>query len=134
SVAHLPDCVPGVIRLRSRVIPVVDLQARLSQSNRGKPRPFLIAAAACGEDGQWEVGVTAHSVINVFEIPIINGGQSLVKPISQDKFITGLLQYEGENIRLLSLEQVLFPGGHYFPGNGEQSGNKPTSPPGTFYG
>ena len=111
AIAHMPEYIPGVIRLRGRVVPVVDLRVRLARNNpEHSARSFLIAAVRCGKNGRWEVGLIAHTIINIFEIPVAGKGKPLITPTAQDEFITGTL-YRGEyKIYLLDLKKILFSG------------------------
>lgn len=108
-VRDMPEYLPGVTRLGDRVIPVLDLQTRLNHPPAIQPsKPFLIAAIRCGTAGEWEVGLMAHTVVNVMELPAAQTRTALMTPDSKNKCITGLLAHGRDQIFLLDVETLLF--------------------------
>jgi|GEM_PF-4536863 len=108
-VRGMPEYLPGVIRLWDRVIPVMDLQRRLSHLPATRPsKPFLIAGVRCGTAGQWEVGLMAHTVVNVIEVPVAEKGTALITPYGDNAFITGLLPHGRDQVFLLDVKTILF--------------------------
>jgi purine-binding chemotaxis protein CheW len=67
---NAPAWIPGVMNLRGRVVPVVDLKRKfgLSSDVAAKGRGYVIVVELPHEDGVITVGVAADSVIEVFDL------------------------------------------------------------------
>jgi purine-binding chemotaxis protein CheW len=108
SVPEAPDCVEGVINLRGRIIPVVDLRKRFGepQITRDKKNRILVVEV----EGKL-VGLMVDTASEVLKIP-----PSEIEPppnvfSEQDlNYVTGVGKLGGRLIILLDLTRVLQKG------------------------
>ena len=109
TVPMMPAFVRGVINLRGRVVPVVDLAARFGRASSAVTNRtciVIIEASAGGE--QQDIGVVVDLVNAVVEIPAfeIEPAPSFGANIRAD-FISGMGKVAGRFVIILSMEQVL---------------------------
>ena len=105
AVPHAPAFVEGVINLRGRITPVVDLRARLGLP-RAEPTPRTrIVVAKQGEE--W-VGLVVDAVSEVLRIPTdaIEPPSSMVVT-SESACLRGIAKLQDRLIILLDLDRVL---------------------------
>ena len=105
EVPRAPAYVEGVINLRGKVIPVVDLRKRfgLPESERGPSSRIVVV-----DVGEHTVGIVVDGVSEVLRI-----SQSTVEPPSplvttlESGFLRGIAKLEDRLVILLALEKVL---------------------------
>lgn len=111
EVPMMPPFIRGVINLRGKVVPVVDLNARFGRELTVVARRTSIIIIESGEEQENQVqamGVMVDAVNEVVEIP----GQDIEPPPSfgarvRPDFIAGMARHQGRFIVLLNLAQVL---------------------------
>jgi purine-binding chemotaxis protein CheW len=109
EVPMMPDFVRGVINLRGRVVPVVDLQQRLGKaSSQNTKRTCIVIVEVGVEDERQDIGVIVDSVSEVLEIP----GSDIEPPPSfgakiRADFIEGMGKVSGKFVILLKASMVL---------------------------
>ncbi|MBX5464907.1 MAG: chemotaxis protein CheW [Clostridia bacterium] len=104
-VPQAPAFVLGVINLRGRIIPVIDLRRRL-----GLPaaEPGPLSRIVVVEDGEELVGMLVDGVSEVLDVPL-----ALVEPPGElvrgegVSFLRGVARLEERLVILLALERVL---------------------------
>jgi len=106
---HAPDFVEGIINLRGRVLPVVDLRVRFGDPERpeGGERRILVV-----ETADQTVGFITDAVREVQSVDLgrIEPAPELATG-SDAEFVSGVAkQKEGPMLILLDLEEVLFAG------------------------
>jgi purine-binding chemotaxis protein CheW len=112
EIPMMPAFMRGVINLRGRVVPVIDLSARFGghQSPIGKRTCIVIVELAANQE-QREMGIIVDAVSEVLEIP-----QSEIEPppafgarIRTD-FIAGMGKVSGKFVIILRIERALSSG------------------------
>jgi purine-binding chemotaxis protein CheW len=111
TVPMMPDFIRGVINLRGRVVPVVDLAARFSKQTTPVSRRTSIIIIEMDKDDQSDnqsIGIMVDAVNEVVEIDAseIEPPPSFGAKIRPD-FISGMAKHNGRFIIVLNLEQVL---------------------------
>ncbi len=104
-VPDTPDCVEGVINLRGRVIPVVDLRKRFRRPEveRG-PDVRILVVDIEGED----IGVIVDAVTEVKRIPVDSIQQDTSIASTEDSYyIEGIARLDEDLLILLSLPGAL---------------------------
>ncbi len=100
-----PEFVEGVINLRGKVIPVVDLQNRfgLQQGERTKASRIVVV-----DVGDHTIGMVVDAVSEVLRVPAdaVEPPSPVVTTIESD-YIRGIAKLEGRLIILLDLDKVL---------------------------
>ena len=106
EVPHTPEFLTGVINLRGRIVPVVDLRRKL----RMEPRPFnpetrIIVALAHGHT----LGMIVDRALAVRPIPerLIEPPPPMFTAAVDPGAISGLARIEGDIVILLDLQSVL---------------------------
>jgi purine-binding chemotaxis protein CheW len=105
KVPRAPDFVEGVINLRGKVIPVVDMRKRfgLTVSQRTKDSRIVVV-----DISNQEVGMVVDAVIEVLRIPSESvDPPSTVITTSDSTYLQGIAKLEDRLIILLDLEQIL---------------------------
>jgi len=104
-VPHAPEFVEGVINLRGRITPVVDLRARFDLAKVAATPLTRIVVVKAGEE--W-VGLVVDTVSEVLRIPLdaIEPPSAMVTT-SESAFVRGIAKLEERLIILLDLERVL---------------------------
>ena len=109
EVPMMPAFVRGVINLRGRVVPVIDLQVRFGRAASQASRRSCIVIVEIGERGQsQDVGVLVDSVSAVLEI-----GEADIEPppsfgtrLRKD-FVTGMGRLGDGFVIVLDIDRVL---------------------------
>ena len=109
TVPMMPGFVRGVINLRGRVVPVLDLAVRFGQQASQPTRRtcIVIVEVGTGEEQQ-DIGIIVDAVNKVIEIP----SEDIEPPPSfgtrlRNDFLQGLGKVEGDFVILLDSERVL---------------------------
>jgi purine-binding chemotaxis protein CheW len=109
TVPLMPPCVRGVINLRGRVVPVVDLAARFGRGASVPGRRTCIVIVETESEGErQDVGVIVDAVNQVLEIP-----PSEIEPPPafgtklRNEFIAGMGKVDGQFVVILNSERVL---------------------------
>jgi purine-binding chemotaxis protein CheW len=109
SVPQTPDFVKGVINLRGKVIPVVDLRSRFGMAETDyTERTCIIVVEIRGQNGTVMIGIVVDSVSEVLNIkgediePTPTFGTRL-----DTEFILGMAKMEGGVKILLDIDKVL---------------------------
>jgi purine-binding chemotaxis protein CheW len=105
KVPNAPDFVEGVINLRGRVIPIVDLRTRLKLERKAHDKDTRIIVV---EIGGKTIGFIVDSVQEVLRIPmnITEAPPELVSGVDSE-FIRSVGKLEDRLIILIDLEKVL---------------------------
>ncbi|MBC3873697.1 chemotaxis protein CheW [Undibacterium flavidum] len=111
EVPMMPNFIRGVINLRGRVVPVVDLTARFNRGTTSISRRTSIVIIEMEQSDQIEaqsIGIVVDAVNEVIEIPNadIEPPPSFGAKIRPD-FISGMAKKNGRFIIVLNLDQVL---------------------------
>ena len=109
TVPMMPAFVRGVINLRGRVVPVVDLAARFGRvSSAVTNRTCIVIIEAKAEGEQQDIGVVVDLVNAVVEIPAteIEPAPSFGANIRAD-FIAGMGKVADRFVIILSMDKVL---------------------------
>lgn len=108
-VPMMPACVRGVINLRGRVVPVIDLAVRFGREPTVPHRRTCVVIVEAGAPGeQQDIGVMVDGVNQVLEIPPQDiepapGFGAKVRP----EFIAGMGKLDGELVIIIDLARVL---------------------------
>lgn len=105
KVPGAPSFVEGVINLRGKLIPVVDLRKRLGLAvSEPTSKSRIVWVTINGQD----VGVIADAVTEVLRIPLalIEPPSSMVSSVDSD-YLRGIARLENRQIILLNLSKVL---------------------------
>jgi len=107
DVPQSPDCVEGVINLRGKIIPVVDLRRRLGlpEAEYGAMSRIVVV-----EVGGRTIGFTVDRVNEVLRISssIVDAAPGVVTRVDS-QFIAGIGKLEDRLVILLDLEKLLSP-------------------------
>lgn len=109
AVPMMPDYVLGVINLRGRVVPVIDLAQRFSGRRTVAGRRTCIVIVEVGpEDSRQDMGIIVDAVSQVVDIPPaqVEPAPSLGAKLRAE-FIAGMGKLDGGFIILLDIERVL---------------------------
>lgn len=109
EVPMMPAFIRGVINLRGRVVPVVNLLARFGKpSNEITKRSCIVIIEAGSADERQDIGVVVDSVSEVLEIPAseIEPAPSFGAKIRSD-FISGMGKVNGKFVVMLCVNKVL---------------------------
>ncbi|CBL43763.1 CheW-like protein [gamma proteobacterium HdN1] len=109
SVPLMPGFVRGVINLRGRVVPVIDLQARFGRpSSPVEKRTCIVIVEVAGVEDALDIGVVVDAVSEVMAIPAsdIEKAPSFGAKLRQD-FLRGMGKVDGKFVILLDISQVL---------------------------
>ena len=109
EIPMMPPFIRGVINLRGRVVPVIDLAARFGgkTSEIGKRSCIVIVEVVAGEDRR-DLGIIVDAVSEVLEIQPgeIEPAPSFGARIRAD-FIAGMGKVDGKFVIILKIEQAL---------------------------
>lgn len=109
SVPQTPKFIKGVINLRGKVIPVVDLRVRFGmQEIDYTERTCIIVVEIEGDSGQIVIGIVVDSVSEVLNIKAeeIEDTPTFGTRLDTD-YILGMAKMEGEVKILLDIDRVL---------------------------
>ena len=99
-VPHSHYYVLGVVNLRGKVVPVVDLGLRLQLSIRERDNKARMIVVEIGES---VIGFTVDSVSEVLRLP-----HNAIEPAAtQEAYIVGVATVDGQIMTMLDLEQLL---------------------------
>lgn len=109
TVPMMPPVLKGVINLRGRVVPVVDLSVRFGReaTTAGK-RASVVIAEVSADDSKHLVGVMVNAVSEVVELP-----PSAIEPPPgfgasiRDAFIAGIARHKDKFLVVLDVAKVL---------------------------
>lgn len=108
-VPRVPNFILGVMNLRGRVVPVIDLHLRFGlPPSPVTERTCVIALQVQRETGPLVIGVVADDVMEVVDVP-----PEQIKPPPEfgarvnTEFIAGIAQAGGRSVLLLDAERVL---------------------------
>ena len=109
EIPMMPPFIRGVINLRGRVVPVIDLTARFGgrRSEVGKRTCIVIVEIMAGTEAR-ELGIIVDSVSEVLEIPMneIEPPPSFGATIRAD-FIAGMGKVSGKFVIILKIDRAL---------------------------
>jgi len=112
EVPMTPSFVCGVINLRGRVVPVIDLEARFGKGNTKIAKRSCIVIVETGDDNDsddtQDIGIVVDAVNEVIEI----SQQDIEPPPSfgtgiRPDFINGMAKRNGQFVILLNVNHVL---------------------------
>lgn len=105
SVPNAPDYIEGVINLRGRIIPVVDLRKRFGDSRTEANKKNRIVVV---ELQNRAIGLLVHSASEVLRIPPseIEAPQNVFQE-GELSYITGVGKLKGRLVLLLDLSRIL---------------------------
>ncbi len=105
KVPNTPEYVKGVINLRGRIIPVIDLRKRLGLKEKEADQNSRIIVVEIEEN---TIGFIVDEVSEVLRIPqsIIEPPPSMVGDVNAN-FITAVAKLENRLLILLDLEKIL---------------------------
>ena len=109
EVPMMPAFIRGIINLRGRVVPVVNLLARFGKpSSETTKRSCIVIIETGTEDERQDIGVLVDSVSEVLDIPAseIEPAPSFGAKIRSD-FISGMGKVDGKFVVMLSVDKVL---------------------------
>ena len=109
TVPMMPEVVRGVINLRGRVVPVIDLSVRFGrQATETTKRTCNVIIEVQAEGQTIDIGIVVDAVSEVLEIPAseIEPPPSFGAKIRAD-FISGMGKVNGEFVIVLGLDKVL---------------------------
>jgi purine-binding chemotaxis protein CheW len=105
SVPNAPDYIEGVINLRGRIIPVVDLRKRFGEKS---PEPSKKNRIVVVEIGARAIGLIVNSASEVLRIPPSEiEDPHNVLPDGELNYITGVGKLKGRLVILLDLDRIL---------------------------
>ena len=109
SVPQTPEYIKGVINLRGKVVPVMDLRVRFGiTAIEYTDRTCIIVVELAGQDGTVTVGIVVDSVSEVINIKVDEIQETPNFGIELDTdYILGLAKIEGSVKILLEIERVL---------------------------
>lgn len=108
KITHIPqspDFVEGVINLRGKIIPIIDLRKRFSMPERAYDEQTRIVV---GEIEGKTVGLIVDSVSEVLRLPL-NSVEPAPKIVSKDKadYIKGVGKLDDRLLMLLDIDKIL---------------------------
>lgn len=109
-VPHAPHGVRGVVNLRGKIIPVVDLRTHLGISNENAAaRPVIIVAQLQTASGPVTTGVLVDQVLEVRNIAAahIEPPPSFGRADEATRFILGIAKTDKRVVLLIDLDLVL---------------------------
>jgi len=109
EVPMMPTFIRGVINLRGRVVPVVNLLARFGKPDTGITQRSCIVIIEAGTEGErQDIGVVVDSVSEVLDIPSseIEPAPSFGAKIRSD-FISGMGKVGGKFVVMLNVDKML---------------------------
>lgn len=108
SVPNVPDYVEGVINLRGRIIPVIDLRKRFGQKSIEADKRNRIVVV---EVESRAIGLLVHSASEVLKVPPseIEAPQN-VFPDGELSYVSGVAKLKGRLVILIHLPRLLQSG------------------------
>ena len=108
-VPMMPKFIAGVINLRGKVVPVVDLALRFSEKPSERTKRSSIVILEVKDEGEkLEIGITVDEVNEVIDIQLneIEPAPSFGTKIRTD-FISGMAKVNGQLLVLLHIDNIL---------------------------
>lgn len=108
-VPMMPRCVRGVINLRGRVVPVIDLAVRFGRDETvPNRRTCVVIVEAAGEEDRQDLGIMVDAVNQVVELPPqeIEPAPGFGTKVHAE-FIAGMGKLDGELVIILDVARVL---------------------------
>jgi purine-binding chemotaxis protein CheW len=108
-VPMMPTCVRGVINLRGRVVPVIDLAVRFGREETVPNRRTCVVIVEVGVEGErQDLGVLVDAVNQVVDLP----ARDIEPPPGfgtkvRSEFIAGMGKLNGEFVIILDVDRVL---------------------------
>jgi purine-binding chemotaxis protein CheW len=108
AVPNVPDYVEGVINLRGRIIPVIDLRKRFGEKSVQPDRKNRIVVV---EIENRSVGLLVHSASEVLRVPPseIEAPQTVFQE-GEPSYVSGVAKLKGRLVILLHLPRLLQSG------------------------
>ncbi|MDH4320326.1 MAG: chemotaxis protein CheW [Desulfobulbaceae bacterium] len=112
AVPHTPSYIKGVINLRGRVIPVLDLRLKFEMETEAyTERTCIIVVEVQGESAAVQVGMLVDSVSEVLNV----SGQEIEPPpafggSTETAFILGMAKIKGDVKILLDADRIIGTG------------------------
>ena len=109
SIPKTPEFVQGVINIRGKIIPVIDLRERMGLSRQEyDSRTPIIIAELPGTKGQTHAGVIVDRVSEVIEGSESNIADTPSFGINVDtRFFAGILKQDDSMTTLINIDEVL---------------------------
>lgn len=109
TVPQTPDFVKGVINLRGKVIPVIDLRLRFGiESNDYTERTCIIVVEILGQNGTVQIGIVVDTVSEVLNVKAddVEDTPAFGTKLNTE-YILGMAKMEGGVKILLDIDRVL---------------------------
>lgn len=109
NVPQTPEFIKGVVNLRGKVIPVIDLRLRFELSEtQYNQRTCIVVVEITGQKGKFSIGLVVDSVSEVLNIKAeeIEKSPSFGAKVHTD-YILGMAKMNGSVKILLDIEKVL---------------------------
>jgi len=109
TVPRAPEFVKGVINLRGKVIPIIDLRLRFNM-DEAEPtdRTCIIVVEIEGPSGQVQIGIVVDSVSEVLNVKAEDIEETLSFGFSFDSnWLLGMAKVEGAIKILLDIDRIL---------------------------
>lgn len=105
---NTPDYIKGVLDLRGRIVPIIDLRIRFSLENVEYLPTTVIIVLSIGENDQQMMGIVVDAVSDVLEINQneIKQTPNLGSKINTD-YVMGMVTREDEMVMLVDSDQLL---------------------------
>ncbi|MBX3739053.1 MAG: purine-binding chemotaxis protein CheW [Candidatus Didemnitutus sp.] len=110
-VPQMPDFVKGVINLRGRVIPVIDLRAKFGLATEFTERTCIVVVQVrLPSDALVQMGLVVDSVEEVVHVPVTE-----IEPTPEfgtrvdTTYLLGMAKVKGEVKTLLDIDRVVAP-------------------------
>lgn len=105
AVPQAPEYVAGVMNLRGRILPVVDLRKRFSAPADSSPKNRVLVAVGEGK----LVGLLVDSASEVLKVlpEAIEPSPKLFGDSSNERYVTGVARYMGRLVILLDANKLL---------------------------
>ena len=109
TVPQMPNFVKGVINLRGKVIPVIDLRLRFGLDSKPyDDRTCIIVAEVRSHDGNVQMGLVVDTVSEVVNIGLEEMEHTPVFGVNVDThYILGMAKLKGKVKILLDIDKVL---------------------------
>ncbi|MGZ4823211.1 MAG: chemotaxis protein CheW [Terriglobales bacterium] len=115
SVPHAPDYVEGVMNLRGRIVPVIDLRRRFGNASAGTSRKNRVLVVEVESRAVGLVVDSASEVLKISDAQIEPAPNVFTDPGTN--YVTGVAKYQGRLIILVDMKKILQPGELCLPAN-----------------
>lgn len=109
EVPKTPEYIKGVINLRGKIIPIMDLRLRFGlEEKEYNDRTCIIVVELRNDGVKKHTGIAVDSVAEVMDIKAgeIESG-SYSEGVEEDEFITGIAKVKEKVVMLLDVEKIL---------------------------